>query len=66
MTPQTPPVLKKIKIAKVESPPEADTLDSTLHFSDLVVSNRNKWTVTDDLSPMSDAMSHAKWVIVWQ
>ena len=38
MTPQTPPVLKKIKIVEVESPPEADTLDSTIHFTDLLVS----------------------------
>ena len=40
--PQTPPIPKKIKISEVESPPEADTLDNTIHFGDLVVSNRNE------------------------
>ena len=39
---QTPPVPKKIKISEVESPTEADTLDSTTHFEDLIVSNHNK------------------------
>ena len=34
----TPPVPKKIKVSGVESPPEADTLDITFHFTDLVVS----------------------------
>ena len=48
--PQTPPIPKKIKISEVESPPEADTLDNTIHFGDLVVSNRNE----------SLAMSHIK------
>ena len=42
MIPQTPPVPKKIKIEEVESPPEADTLDITFHFTDLVVSNGDK------------------------
>ena len=40
-SPKTTPASKKIKTSEheVESPPEADTLDSTTHFDDLIVSN---------------------------
>ena len=55
--PQTPPIPKKIKISEVESPPEADTLDNTIHFADLVVSNRNEWVVSDESYKMSHKMS---------
>ena len=51
--PQTPPIPKKIKISEVESPPEADTLDITIHFGDLVVSNRNEWVVNNESYKMS-------------